>query len=165
MTKDQLLQNIKRDRARLDDLVGRLSDDELLEGGAGVGWSVKDHLSHIAAWERMIVAHLRDGCDHEVVRMDQASYAGSTLDELNDQIYRLHRDWPAEQVRDEFGAAYGAIVAFLSEMPEGRLTAPYWDDDPSGRTVLDKIAGDTYLHYCEHAGWIDELIAQSAGAT
>ncbi len=164
MTKDQLLQNIKRDRARLDELVGRLSDDELLEGGAGGGWSVKDHLSHIAAWERMLVGHLRDGSDHDVVAMDQASYAAATLDVLNDQIYRLHRDWPAEQVRDEFAAAHGLMVAFIGEMPEGRLAEPYWDDDPSGRTVLDKIAGDTYLHYCEHAGWIGELITRSAGA-
>ena len=158
MTKDELLQNIRRDRAQLEALVAGVSDAEFATPGPNGGWAVKDHLSHVAAWERMIVAHLRDGSDREVAGMDQASYAAATLDELNDQLYRLHRDRPAEQVRDEFAAAHSAIGAFIGEMPGDRLAGPYWDDDPSGRTALDKIAGDTYLHYREHLQWIQEQV-------
>ena len=158
MTKDELLQNIRRDRAKLEARVAGLSEAELATPGPNGGWAVKDHLSHLAAWERMIVAHLRDGSDHAVASMDQASYAAATLDELNGQLHRLHRDRPAEQVRDEFAAAHGAIVAYIGEMPESRLAAPYWDDDPLARTVLDKIAGDTHLHYREHLQWIQEQV-------
>lgn len=157
MTKDDLLANIRRDRARLDEVVAGLDDAEIAAPGPDGGWSVKDHMSHIAAWERMIVAHLQDGSDARVAGMDSESYAVATLDELNEHLHRLHRDAAAERVRDEFRAAHEAIVAFIGRMPDHTLRVAYWDDDPSGRTVLEKIAGDTYLHYREHAGWISEL--------
>ena len=156
MTKANLLASIRRDRARLDEIVAGLDDAAVAARGPDGGWSVKDHMAHIAAWERMIVAHLQDGSDARVAGMDSESYGAATLDELNDHLHRLHRDAPAERVRDEFPAAHEAIVAFIERMPEDTLRAAYWDDDPSGRTVLEKIAGDTYLHYREHAGWISE---------
>ena len=31
------------------------------------------------------------------------------------------------------------------------------EDEPEGRTALQKIAGDTYLHYLEHRRWIIEM--------
>ena len=160
MQKDELLEHIKRDRARLEEIVEDLSDGELAAPGPDGGWSAKDHLSHVAAWERMIVAHLRDGSDHEIAGMDEASYAAATLDELNDRLYRLHSGWSLARVHDEFGAAHAAIVAFIERMAEDTLGQPYWGDDPSRRTALEKIAGDTYLHYREHAGWIGALVAR-----
>ena len=163
MTKHELLEHIKRDRARLEETVEGLGDEELAAPGPDGGWSVRDHLSHIAAWERMIVAHLRDGSDHEIAGMDEASYAAATLDELNDQLYRLHGDRTVDQVRAEFRAAHESIVSYIERMPEDRLGAPYWEEDAE-KTVLDKIAGDTYLHYAEHAEWISELIARAAEA-
>ncbi|MEX2247511.1 MAG: ClbS/DfsB family four-helix bundle protein [Dehalococcoidia bacterium] len=162
MTRQQLLEAIKQERETLDTLVALLDEAQLI--AAHGGWAVKDHLSHIAAWERMIIAHLRDGSDHEVADMDATSYAVATLDELNDRLYRLHRDHPLAGVRGEFAAAHRAIVSYIEEMAEERLSAVYWDDDPSGRTVLEKISGDTYLHYREHAGWIQELIERRTEA-
>lgn len=162
MTKDELLASIRRDRARLGALVASVPRERLTEPVLEGGWSVKDHMSHIAAWERMIVAHLQDGSDARVAGMDSESYAAATLDELNDHLYRRHRDAAVERVRDEFRAAHEAIVAYIELMPEDRLPAVYWNDDPSARTVLEKIAGDTYLHYREHTGWIGELIARKA---
>jgi hypothetical protein len=67
-TKNELLSAIAADRARLEAVTAPLPGRELTTPGRE-GWSVKDHLAHIAAWERMIVAHLRDGSDHDVVGM------------------------------------------------------------------------------------------------
>lgn len=164
MTKVELLANIRRDRAALDALVASLSEAQLAAPSADGGWSVQDHRSHIAAWERMIVAHLSDGSEHVIAGMDAASYAAATLDELNDRLYRISRDRPVAETLTEFAEAHAAIVAFIAEMPEEHFAAPYWNDDSSGRTVLDKIAGDTYLHYREHAEWIGEIIGRKTGA-
>ena len=51
---------------------------------------IAGHLTHIAAWERMIVAHLTDGTDHDVVRMAPDEYENATLDQLNARIYSMH---------------------------------------------------------------------------
>ncbi|MBI5289586.1 MAG: ClbS/DfsB family four-helix bundle protein, partial [Chloroflexi bacterium] len=158
MTKDQLLAAIRRDRTEFEACLA-LGDDALTAPGPDGGWSVKDHLSHIAAWERMIVAHLRDGTDHEIAGMDAATYARASLDDLNTRLHELHAADTIEQVRRESADAHAAIVAFIEAMPEARLDDPYWDDEPSGRTVVQKIAGDTYLHYREHGEWIYTLLA------
>lgn len=159
MTKSELLANIRTDRAALDEVVVAISDDVLEAAGPDGAWAVKDHLSHIAAWERMIVAHLTDGSDAAIAAMAPDVYVRAALDRINGQLYELHRDDLVAAVRVEFAAAHAAIVAFIEAMPEARLADVYWNDDPSGRTVLEKISGDTYLHYREHAGWIAKLVA------
>jgi hypothetical protein len=164
MNRDELPDSIRRDRATLDALIGSLSEAQLAARESNAGWSAKDYLSHVAAWERMIVAHVRDGSDAQIAGMDPAAYATATLDELNDRLYRRSCDWGVAETLGEFAEAHRAIVSFIAEMPEERLATSYWDDDPSARTVLDKIAGDTYLHYREHAGWISELVGRTAEA-
>jgi hypothetical protein len=164
MDKAELISSIRRDRAALEALVSSLGEARLTTRESDAGWSVKDHLSHVAAWERMIIAHLRDGSDADVAGMDAAAYATPTLDELNDLIYHRSRDRGVAETLREFREAHRAIVSFIAEMPEERLATLYWDDDPSARQVLDKIAGDTYLHYREHAGWISELAGRTAEA-
>ena len=32
------------------------------------------------------------------------------------------------------------------------------------KTVLEKISGDTYLHYREHAEWIREIVGRATEA-
>jgi len=163
MTKAELLAAIDLDRADLEACLV-LRDATLTAPGRDGAWSVKDHLSHIAAWERMIVAHLRDGTDHEIAGMDAATYARVSLDDLNARLHGLYAADTIGHVRREWVEAHAAIVAFIEAMPEDRLVDPYWDDEPSGRTVLQKISGDTFLHYREHAAWIGELLAQGTEA-
>ena len=158
MTKTELLALIRDDRAALDEIVVALSDDVLETPGPGGGWPVKDHLSHIAAWERMIVAHLTDGSDAEIAGMAPDAYVQASLDPINGHLHDLHHDDLVASVRVEFADAHAAILAFIETMPETRLSEVYWDDDPAGRTVLEKISGDTYLHYREHAAWIREIV-------
>jgi hypothetical protein len=108
----------------------------------------------------MIVAHLTDGRDCDVVRLTPDEYASASLDGLNARIYQLHRyDSPVE-VRAEFDAAHTAIVRLVQTLSPERLAARYWPGEE--RTVAEKIAGDTYLHYDEHRAWILELFERPA---
>ena len=160
MTKTELLVAVRADRAALDELIATIDDTRLDTLAPGGGWSPKHHLSHIAAWERMIVAHLTDRSAHTHACMTPEQYVNASLDELNARLHEQHADDGLADVRREYAAAHKAIVAFLEQMPEARLDELYWGDDPPPqKTVLEKIAGDTYLHYREHAEWIGELLA------
>ena len=106
----------------------------------------------------MIVAHITDGSDSAIAGMDPGAFVKASLDDLNARLHDLHAGDTTGAVRAEFAAAHAAIVTFIEAMPESRLAETYWDDDPSQRTMLAKISGDTYLHYREHAEWIGELI-------
>ena len=65
MEKAELLQAIERSWASLDDLVAGLREPELTRHGPD-GWSVKDHLAHLAAWNLALVA-LLEGRDRAVL--------------------------------------------------------------------------------------------------
>lgn len=156
--KAELLARITPARRALDAAVAALTEDELADVRDGAGWSTADHLSHIAAWERMIVAHLTDGLDHEIVGINRARYEAATLDELNNLLYHRMRGMALGDALTEYGAAHGAIVAFLRSLDEAAFENAYWDDDPSGRSVMEKVTGDTYRHYLEHRRWILELV-------
>jgi hypothetical protein len=164
MTKDELLAAVRTDRAALDALVGRIDDGRMEAPGPDGGWSVKHHLSHVAAWERMIVAHLTDRSAHTYACMTPEQYVHSSLDELNARLHDQHADEGLADVRKEYGAAHDVVVGFLEAMPEARLGELYWGDDAAQRTVLEKVSGDTYLHYREHTQWISELLAAGVNA-
>ena len=155
--KAELLARIPPARAALDALVESVPPESRVAPGHE-RWSLKDHLAHIATWERMVVAHLHDGSDAAVAGMDEAAYAAASLQELNARIYVTNRAKPAAQVLDESRAAHESVLAMLHGLTDGTLAQPYWADDPEGRTVIEKIAGDTYRHYLEHRRWIIELL-------
>ena len=158
-TGDELVRRIAPTRAALDSLVDGLTDETLLRPHQEGGWPVIGHLTHIAAWERMIIAHVTDGADHEVVSMTPAEYERATLDELNARIYLMHERDAVVSVLSEFVKAHAAIVRCIETLAPEQLAQPYWPGE--GRTVANKIAGDTYLHYAEHRGWILEMVGGS----
>jgi hypothetical protein len=164
MNKPELLRAIQADRATLETVVAPLTDAQLEAPGPDGGWGVKSHLAHIAVWERMIVAHLTDRSAHTYACMTAEQYVRASLDELNARLHDLHADDAVADVRREFADAHATIVAFLEAMPESRLSELYWGDDAARRTVLEKVSGDTYLHYREHAAWIVDLLAGRAAS-
>lgn len=159
MDKQELLGAIHTERAKLEAVVTPLSDAQLDAPGPDGGWGVKHHLAHIAAWERMLVAHLTDRSAHTYACMTPKQYVSASLEDLNARLHELHADDAVSDVRREFTEAHTAIVAFLDAMPKSRLSDLYWGDDPPPqKTVLGKLSGDTYLHYREHAEWISQLV-------
>ena len=156
-TKRDLMDRIAAARPALDDVIAPLTDADLAASRPG-GWRVQDHLAHLATWERMLVAHLTDGNDHDVVGMTPPEYETADLETLNQRIYELCRDRHPADVRAEYHHAHAAAVSLIERLDDAELKRAYWSDDPSGRTVLEKLTGDTYRHYLEHRRWIMEAL-------
>ena len=155
--KRDLMDRIAAARPALDDVIAPLGDADLAAPRPG-GWRVQDHLAHLATWERMLAAHLTVGNDHQVVRMTPPEYEAADLETLNRRIYELCRDRAPADVRADYHDAHGAVVSLIERLDDADLKRAYWPDDPSGRTVLEKLAGDTYRHYLEHRRWITEAL-------
>jgi hypothetical protein len=157
-SKSELLERIPPARRALEALVKSLSTGGLAQADHE-GWRIRDHLSHISAWERMLVAHLTDGADHVLVRLSPAEYAAADLQQINDRLHDIHRLDAADDVLAEFAASHRAVMATIEGLDDAAMQQPYWDDDPSGRPVIDKLTGDTYRHYLEHGRWIAAIAA------
>ena len=155
---EELLARIAVARGALDDIVAAIAPTILAERRDAAGWRVLDHLAHLAAWERMLAAHLERGDDHLIVGKSAERYATMALQQINDALHARYGGQTADETMRVYTETHAAIIALIERLPEDAWSRAYWDDDPSGRTVMEKVSGDTYQHYLEHRGWIMAMI-------
>ena len=156
-----LLERILRDWIALEQTFAGLSEEQMNVPGTG-GWSIKDHLAHLAAWEQfMLQHHLQGRPEHEVVQVDEATW--KTLDEDGENAI-LHQRSQARslvEVLAERRRSHEQVVATLEHTPFADLMKPHYPDDPKARPLIEGVIGNTYEHYQEHRGYIEALIEQN----
>jgi uncharacterized damage-inducible protein DinB len=135
----ELLDEYRDMHADLLAAVDGLGDDQQLERSID-GWSVKDHLAHLATWDEIRAA--------EVERIS-AGYASTwrMTDEQDETFnaitYDLRRDLPLAQVHWELERAHERLMdAIAAATPAGLDASRYGE------------AGLRSGHARLHAGWI-----------
>jgi hypothetical protein len=148
---------IKKGWSELTALVDSLGPAGLEKTGGG-RWAVKDHLVHIAAWELSLLA-LLDG--HDRKKAMGVPNASDETDDINEAVWLLHRHQTPEQVLAFFRGTHAALLKRLREMSDADLRRSYNHYQPNDprdpgddRPVVEWVAGNTYDHYAEHAGYI-----------
>ena len=161
------IEPVEKGWAELSALVETLGEPGLELTGAG-RWAVKDHLVHIAAWERSLLG-LLNGEDIRTA-MGVAGAAEDT-DALNEAVWLAHRHESADQALALWRDTHAELMKRLGAMSDADLRRSYnhyQPDDPrdpgDDRPVVEWVAGDTYEHYAEHAGWINQIIKESSAA-
>jgi hypothetical protein len=151
----------------LNELVDSLGPSGLTITGSD-GWAVKDHLIHIAAWEHSLLA-LLDGRDR-LTAMGVPD-AGEETDAINSAVWALHSKKTPEQALAYSRDTHALLMALLSGLSDADLQLPYNHYQPNdprdpddNRPVVNWVAGDTYEHYAEHIGWINQLVSDSKAA-
>ena len=153
----ELLQWIEREWVTLRDKVLALPKERLTVRDHG-GWSVADHMAHLAFWEQMLVrAYLGGEPAHEVLGVSEEELRKLDEDGENDVVYRRNRGRDPGEVLSEVWASHDSAVDAISRFPFERLMQPRrpGDDNMLGAYV----AGNTYGHYLEHGEWLEPLMA------
>ena len=163
--KSSLIEAIQRHRAELEATIAPLSDEQLEAAPAG-GWSIKDHLAHITAWEMSAVALLNSTPRYAGLGVDRAIYESHDVDAINNSILNQNHHRPVGDVLADFRDAHQQLMAVLINLSDEDLQKSYSDyltDEPgetTGAPVLGWIAGNTFHHYAEHLEIIHELASQ-----
>lgn len=147
-TVEQLLDLIARERGALEHAAAGMSDDALIATSGG--WSAKDHLAHVAAWERRLVGEVQGDLSAARFGLDEATFSATDTDSFNALLHARHRDDPPATVQAEFQASGEALRAALAGLSDANLMQPVRPDDPGVETLIDLIAWDTFKHYPEH---------------
>jgi hypothetical protein len=100
------------------------------------GWSVKDTLAHIAAWEWRCAALLEASHD-----TDGLLQANPDVAALNAEFYEERKEWSWEEVEYDFRTAHQTLLAAIRRLPEERIVKA---------AVQETIASETWEHYTEH---------------
>ena len=111
------------------------------------GWSVKDLLTHIAAWEWRCEGLLHQSHDSNVPLQAQPD-----IDALNEEIYQEHKEWSWTEVDHDFREAHIALLAALRALPVERLNDP---------VMQQAIAVETWEHYEEHLPQLEDWHRQA----
>jgi len=149
--KAELLERMRSARADLEAMLAKL-DDAALAAPGPEGWAVKDHLAHLAAWQRKVLGNMDGRASHEVLGVPEAVYTGGDWVAINEYVRAPDKDRPAAEIVAEFRRANGDITRRVTALPEEQL---FGADD----RLLNNISGNTYGHDEEHKPWIEAVLA------
>ncbi len=130
--------------AELHELLESLTpEQQQAPGYTEDGWSVKDLMAHIGAWQaeaEQVLQQMRMGT-YEKRRLD--------IDAMNARFVEANRDLPLPVVKSEMYSARTKMITELNALPEITPAAESWFVESGER------------HYREHADrlreWVEEL--------
>lgn len=158
-SKTELLERMRAGREEWEALLAQIPDSTRTEPALAGGWSVKDLIAHVAAFENWTAAQIRAAnegrapTDKELYGVEEVTVdpEGWDLDRQNAVIYARYRETPLAEVMTFSSQAFADLVAAVEGVPEedfARPGAQAWTDDS---TLLAVIPGQSYAHYEQHA--------------
>jgi uncharacterized protein (TIGR03083 family) len=143
---------IRDTSVELERLLAQLSVEQMNQPGAVGVWSVKDVLAHLAYWQRHAAAILA-----AIARGETPNLDGDDGTERNNAsvVAQYYQRSLAATIAD-WQAAREDLLDQLEPISDADLNDPErfaWSDD---RTLLDRIAGNSYDHEQEHIEQIRE---------
>lgn len=163
MTKTKLLEQITGGWEALHALVGQLNETQLTRLRSADGWTVKDHLAHLAAWERSALAIVRGEPRHAVLGVAEADYRNGDFDRMNAAIHARHHERPLADILAEWREAHAQLLAALNALTDADLLRPdtHFLPGEGGAPLFARILSNTAEHYEEHRAWFSSLLSQS----
>src|SRR5438093_12710598 len=99
ISKEQLLEKMCSGYDAFSALLSSLSEAQLTTPGVNDGWSVKDNIAHLSAWQRRQIA--RNEAVRESVELPDPT-PGMSIDEINELYYQQNKARSLTDVLDEF---------------------------------------------------------------
>jgi hypothetical protein len=164
-TKLELLADIERAWATLNTALEQLTAAQMTTNADQQGWTVKDHISHMTAWERSVVFFLQGQPRHLALGVDEALYVNGHEDQVNAAIFQRHKDLPLDEALAQFRDVHQQLMNLVQPMTDADLHQPYrhyLPDEPGegdGPAALDLIYGNSANHFTEHLAWMKALVS------
>ena len=160
MTRDQLLTEMEKGWNSFNAYLTTLSDTQMTMPTDAAGWTVKDHISHLAVWEEGIYALLAQQPRYEAMGITRDDLNSGDYDRINAMIRDQHKDKSLAEVMAMFREAHERLIAKVRTLSDEDLQRPYEYYQPAEdekRPVIRWIPGNTFGHYDEHIPWIDAI--------
>jgi uncharacterized protein (TIGR03083 family) len=163
-TKAELLADTDRNWKTLSAFLDGLTDAQLSAISDAQGWTVKDHLIHLTAWERSAVYFLQGKPRHVGLGTDEATYLTGDDDVINAAIYERQKAMPLADALTQFRAVHQQLLKTLEPLTDADLQKPYHHylpDEPGvgeGPQAINVVYGNSAYHFMEHLPWIEALV-------
>jgi hypothetical protein len=118
-TKADLLAQCHKERDALLALLITGSPEELMD--ARGWWSAKDIVAHLIDWERMLFGWYEAGLRGEKPDVPAKGYTWAKMDQLNERLYRQHRDDLLDTVMSDWGDSSLKLIDLIEKASESDL--------------------------------------------
>ncbi|MCH7488426.1 MAG: ClbS/DfsB family four-helix bundle protein [Chloroflexi bacterium] len=146
--RQSLLAEIQRERANVDALFAPLDEPGMMSVAREDGWSAKDILAHLTAWEQRLLAWVDRWRATGNPGRPEVGVSWEGEDALNERDYLSAKEKAAADVRSEAAASYEAVMSAIEALTDNELALqPEAADGPSWAWI---IGANTYEHYREH---------------
>src|SRR5689334_19018984 len=119
-TKAELLARIRAARADLERTIAGL-DDAALSAPGPEGWAVKDHLAHLAAWGRKVLANMEGRKGPQVLGVPEDVYQRGDWVEINEIVRAPDKDRPAADILADYRDVHTTLLQRIEALPETDL--------------------------------------------
>ncbi len=151
MSKKEILERLRTERARLEAAIAGLSEETMRQPGAVGHWSVKDVLAHITAWEAELVTALWYNTIGRRPRLADIR----NVDAWNERRYKENKDRPLERILNDFHGVHEQLLQRVEALSDEELDDPRLYEWTGGKTLAEVIAENSYAHEAEHAEQIE----------
>lgn len=162
--KDELLMNMQNGWNEFFAYLKTLSDEQMTARTDAAGWTVKDHLTHLAVWADGVYGMLMGRPRREAMGIDEKSWSElwetRDFDPVNGMIQQRHKDKTLAEVfsmlHDAHQRLFGEVQAMSNEnlqLPQKHFDSTSTSDTPIALSVVV----NTYGHYAEHRPWIEAI--------
>lgn len=166
--KQELLHRIRARHADMAELLASLSPAQMTAPVLDDGWSVKDSLAHLAAWENKLLGWIGNYQRGETVVRWAPGFevdgdnSEQQMNRYNAHLFAESRERELTAVLDTFRETFMNVVATIESLSDSEIFDDNHFPARSGSPLLNLIIGDTYEHYDEHIGWIRAWLDKTA---
>lgn len=144
----------ERDAWRPYEALADLTDEQLQAPLPGGGWSGRDLMAHLVAWQRVALNVARELAVNETSVAKAAADADWEArggEAINDEIQRTWAAKPLAELREAFASTSGELRGYLTVVPESR-----WIKNADN---LQFMTDETLDHYDEHRRDLAAILA------
>src|SRR5438093_4213714 len=141
MNRAELLDRIRAGKADVDGVVDRIAPARMEDPGRV--WSPKDQLSHLAAWQEVLLARIEGRKEEDFLGIDAARYAQMDIDEFNAFLHERDAIRSPTEAREAFERSYQEVLKALEAVDEDDLYRDY-RPEVRPRLLVDTVIGNTY---------------------
>ena len=165
-TKSEMIRMIDAAWAEIESYLAGLTEKQMMDLCDDQGWNVRDHVTHLAAWEEAIVMLIQGKPRFQFLGVDSTQLSMKPIDELN-AIIREHWKNPSVTAAIEaYRRIHQELMASLQTLTDADLSQPggmFFKQIPPDeeRRVVDIIQDNTDRHIAEHLPWIKTIVTAS----
>lgn len=158
----ELVIAIERAWRPYEEYIRGLTPEELEGPTDEAGWTVKDHITHVAAWEGGIRSLLQGEPRHEGMGISEDDLALDDEDAINERIRQAHAGIPAEEIVEESVLRHEGFIMELEALPDEAVYRKRSEftkqDDPDGMFFGEWAWNNSGAHFRSHLKYIRRLL-------